>query len=71
MEIVDGGALGRVVLLSLLIGAGLPAVFAVGVRFLAPVDGRAAVARRVAGWACFAVCLAAVALGVATIAVGD
>ena len=73
---VDGAALGRVLVVSLLFGAGIPALFAVGVRALAPASGRAPDAPRPA-WRvgvavlCFAVAVAAVVLGVVRIIVGD
>jgi hypothetical protein len=63
---IDVDALTKVVLVSLLVGAGIPAVFALGVRALAPVEGgtsRSGV-RVGAAVLCFAVCLAAVAYGV-------
>jgi len=67
---VDLAALGRVLVLSLVVGAGLPALFALGVRALAPVDGKVPPVRAAAGWLCFAVCLAAVGLGVAKLVLG-
>jgi len=67
---VDVVALGRVLVLSLVVGAGLPALFALGVRALAPVDGKVRPVRAAAGWLCFAVCLGAVALGVVKLVLG-
>jgi hypothetical protein len=63
---IDVPALARVLAVSLLVGAGLPALFALGVRALAPAEGRASrSALRVTGATlCFAVCAAAVLYGV-------
>lgn len=68
-------AIGKVLLVSLLIGAGLPALFAVGVRAMAygaggdaEVDGRPGhPVGRVIGLACFAIVLAGVVLGITVI----
>ena len=63
---IDIAALTRVVLVSLLVGAGIPAIFALGVRALAPVEVGAGRSRLRVGGAvvCFAVCVAAIAYGV-------
>lgn len=60
----------RVLLASLVLGAGMPAMFALGVRALAVADGtesgRSAKAlSRLAAVVCFGVALGAVALGIA------
>ena len=71
-QLVDGEALTKVILLSLAFGAGVPAVFALGVRALAPVDGgTTTVVRRSVAYLCFAVCLAAVVVGVAKLVAGS
>jgi hypothetical protein len=68
----------KVLLVGLVLGAGLPALFAVGVRSMAHgqgADGAAAVgpgarsASRLFGAACFVLVIAAVALGIAFIVV--
>lgn len=63
----------RVLLASLVLGAGMPAMFALGVRALAFADGTAAARpsrsakalSRLAAVVCFGVAVAAVALGIA------
>ncbi len=68
-QLIDSGALLRVVVVSLVLGAGIPAVFALGVRALstdAAAGPRPAV-RTLAGYLCFAVVVAAVLLGIQTI----
>ena len=68
-QLIDGGALLRVVVVSLLLGASIPAVFALGVHALATDAGagpRPAI-RTVAGYACFVVVVAAVVLGIVSI----
>ncbi|RHA43996.1 hypothetical protein [Cellulomonas rhizosphaerae] len=70
-QLVDGEALTKVLVLSLVFGAGVPAVFALGVRALAPVDGTTSVLRRSAAYLCFAVCAAAVVVGVAKLVIGS
>lgn len=73
-------SLWQIVVFALLIGAGLPAIFALGLRALAPAspvaaDGAPAgsetpgPARRVAAGACFAIVVAAVVAGIWLIAV--
>ncbi|WP_029288902.1 hypothetical protein [Cellulomonas sp. HZM] len=62
---IDVAALTKVVVISLLVGAGVPALFAVGVRALTPVEGGARPPLRVtAAVVCFALCAAAVVAGV-------
>ncbi|WP_426595268.1 hypothetical protein ACPPVS_06805 [Cellulomonas sp. McL0617] len=65
---VDGAALVRVVVVSLLLGAGIPAVFSLGVRSLAW-DGDTArpAIRTVAAGLCFLVVIAAIVFGIYTI----
>ena len=86
--IIEWGALGQVVLVGLLVGAGVPALFALGLRLLtlpvraAVVDaggaregdttGAAAsgLARRLGGYLCLALCVAAIATGLAFLVSG-
>jgi hypothetical protein len=68
-QFIDAGALLRVVVVSLLLGTSIPAVFALGVRVLAwdgPAGSRPAI-RTAAGLGCFGLVAAAVVLGVLTI----
>ena len=68
-NLIDGGALLRVVVVSLLLGTTIPAVFALGVRALATVGGapqRPAI-RTLVGYLCFAAAAAAVILGIYSI----
>ncbi|MFT3861367.1 hypothetical protein [Micropruina sp.] len=70
-----GNALGQVALASILIGAGLPALFAFGIRALAVGSGGSAEVSGEAGkpmmkivaWICFAIVLAVIAVGLAII----
>ena len=68
-EYFDGAALLRVVVVSLILGAGIPAIFSLGVRSLAW-DGaerpRPAI-RTFAAGVCFAVVVAAIVFGIYTI----
>jgi hypothetical protein len=68
-QLIDAGALVRVVLVSLLLGASIPAVFALGVRALATgADaGPRPVVRTISGFACFALVVAAVVVGILSI----
>lgn len=74
--IIEWGALGQVVLVGLLVGAGVPALFALGLRLLtlpvrAGVDGGApGLARRLGGYLCLALCVAAIATGLAFLVSG-
>ncbi|HVK45148.1 MAG TPA: hypothetical protein VM429_09630 [Micropruina sp.] len=66
-----GGALGQVLLVSILVGAGLPALVGLGIRALAVSDGGSAMvddaaprpALKVIGYLCFAVAVSVVVLG--------
>ncbi len=74
-EFVEWSALGQVVLFGLLVGAGLPAMFALGVRSLAGPgargeDGQVPLVRRVVAYACFSTVVLAVLGAVAYIAAG-
>ncbi|WP_028044929.1 hypothetical protein [Cellulomonas sp. URHE0023] len=68
-NLIDGGALLRVVVVSLLLGTSIPAVFALGVRALATDAGAAPrpAIRTLVGYLCFAVVVAAVVLGIYSI----
>jgi hypothetical protein len=55
--------LGLVLLAGLVLGAGVAALYAVGIRALAPATGGGTTGGRVLGIACFAVCAIAVCLG--------
>jgi hypothetical protein len=89
--IIEWGALGQVVVAGLLVGAGVPALFALGLRLLTlPVragvveaggthdadtagaaDGAApGLARRLGGYLCLALCVAAIATGLAFLVSG-
>jgi hypothetical protein len=87
--IIEWDALGQVVLVGLLVGAGVPALFALGLRLLTlPVragvveaagtlDGDATgaggapgLARRLGGCLCLALCVAAIATGLAFLVSG-
>ncbi|HOQ53693.1 MAG TPA: hypothetical protein PLF56_08785 [Micropruina sp.] len=70
-----GNAIGQVVAVSVLVGAGLPALFAFGIRALAAGEGGSAEVSGVAGkpamkvlaWVVFALVLAVIAVGLAII----
>ncbi|MVA77365.1 hypothetical protein GC722_15240 [Auraticoccus sp. F435] len=64
-------ALWQIVVVSLLVGAGVPAVFAVGVRALAEVPaGPAPFPRRLLAGCCFGVASLAVVAGIVLIVLG-
>lgn len=72
---IEWGAIANIVVVGVLFGAGLPALFALGVRALAGPgakreDGQVYLIRRVAAWACFAVIILAVAGAIFYIASG-
>jgi len=69
-DYIDGAALLRVVVVSLVLGAGIPAVFALGVRSLAWDEGPdrpRPVVRTFAAGLCFVVVVAAIVAGIYTI----
>jgi hypothetical protein len=78
--IIEWGALGQVVLVGLLVGAGVPALFALGLRLLTlPVragagagagDAAPGLVRRMGGYLCLALCVAAIATGLAFLVSG-
>lgn len=70
---VEWGALLNIIVFGLLIGAGLPALYALGVRSLdtsSRAVGRSALLLRVAAYACFAVVVAAILGALIFIAAG-
>ena len=72
---VEWDALGNIVLFGLIVGAGLPALFALGVRIVeAPgardADGRIPLGRKVLGGICFGIAALAILGAVAYIAAG-
>ncbi|MDN4472336.1 hypothetical protein [Demequina zhanjiangensis] len=74
-EYIEWSALGQVVLFGLIVGAGLPALFAVGVRALAGTgardeDGHVRGSRAAVAIACFAVIIAAIVGAIVYIAAG-
>lgn len=74
-EYIEWGALAQVVIVSLVVGAGLPALFAVGVRLLAGdgargSDGAVPQWRKVGAVAAFATVAIAIAVAVTVIAAG-
>ncbi len=74
-QYIEWDALGQILLFGLLVGAGLPTLFALGVRALASPGarddaGRTATWRVAAAVVCFAVVVAAVAGAIVYIAAG-
>ncbi|WP_062077278.1 hypothetical protein [Demequina globuliformis] len=72
---IEWAALGNVLLFGVIVGAGLPALFALGVRLLAGPgakddSGQVATGRVVAAWLCFGVTIVAILGAVAYIAAG-
>lgn len=73
------GSLGQVVVIGLLVGAGLPALFALGIRALSsgavavdgPPDAPAAPAMRAVGYLCFGLCVLSVLFGIVVIVFGN
>lgn len=74
-EFIDFQAIGQIILVGLVFGAGLPALFALGVRALAEPaaqqqDGTVSLTRRAIAYACFAIIVIAVLGAVIYIAAG-
>ncbi|WP_062070607.1 hypothetical protein [Demequina sediminicola] len=72
---VEWEALGNILLYGLLVGAGLPTLFAIGVRIMAgpgakDESGKVTPGRLVLAWLCFGICLVAILGAVAYIAAG-
>ncbi len=68
----------KVLAVGILLGAGLPAIFAIGMRLQSPaspdggsIAGQPAAGRRIAGIACFVVVVVAVLFGLAVLVGGD
>ena len=74
-QYIEWDALANVLVFAIIIGAGLPTLFAIGVRLIAApgatgTDGRVARGRLIGAWACFAVVVLAILGAVAYIAAG-
>ncbi|WP_062318626.1 hypothetical protein [Demequina maris] len=74
-EFIEWQALGNVLLFGLIVGAGLPTLFALGVRSLAGPgargeDGQVTLGRKIVAYACFGAVVLAVVGAVAYIAAG-
>lgn len=72
-EFIEWGALLNIVLFGVLIGAGLPAMYAIGVRALdasARATGGAATLRKVGAYACFGIVAAAILFALGFIVAG-
>ena len=74
-EFVEWGALGNVVFVGILVGAGVPFMFALGVWAIAGenarnADGHLPVGRRVVSWIAFGVAVLASLAGIAMLVVG-
>nr|WP_062130686.1 hypothetical protein [Demequina aestuarii] len=75
MQFIEWGALANIVGLGILVGAGLPSLFAIGVRALAGpgargADGRVAPRRVVLAWTCFGIAAAAIGGAIMFLAAG-
>lgn len=74
-QYIEWSALGNIIVFGILVGAGLPALFAVGVRTLAGpgargADGEVTLGRKVIAGLCFGIALLTVLGAVAYIAAG-
>lgn len=74
-EFVEWGALANVLLVGLLVGAGLPALFAVGVRAISGSGarnehGRVAPGRLAIAWTCFGIAILSIAGAIVFLAAG-
>ncbi len=74
-DFIEWGALGKIVIVGLVVGAGLPALFAVGVRSLAGPGARDAGGSRprwrvVLALSCFAVVVSAIVIAIVLMAQG-
>ncbi len=74
-QYIEWSSLGNVLLFGIIVGAGLPTVFAIGVRLLAGpgaagADGTASRGRVIGAWTCFSVVVLAILGAVAYIAAG-
>lgn len=70
--LIDFSALTSVIVAGVLLGAGLPGLFAVGVKALVPRGGATQVGagRKTLAYLCFAICALAILAGVAFLAYG-
>ena len=74
-EFIEWSALGNVVFVGILVGAGLPALFALGVRAIASdsardENGHIPLIRRLVAWISFGVAIAASFAGISLLVVG-
>ena len=74
-QYIEWSSLGNVLLFGIIVGAGLPTVFAIGVRLLAGhgavgADGTVSRGRVIGAWTCFTVVVLAILGAVAYIAAG-
>jgi hypothetical protein len=73
---IDWAALAQVAIAGLVLGAGIPGLFALGTRLLSPTTGAdgvqvpVTVVRRLGAYTCFGICCAAVIAGVFFLAAG-
>jgi len=72
---VEWGALANILLFGVLLGAGLPTLFAVGVKILAGTgshedSGQTKTSHLVLAWTCFAICVLAIGGAIAFLAAG-
>jgi len=72
---VQWSALGNILVFGLILGAGVPAIYALGVRAMygpgaVDANGETRVARKVVGFGCFALCAVVAIAGIAFIALG-
>ncbi|WP_062210388.1 hypothetical protein [Demequina oxidasica] len=74
-EYIEWGAIANIIVVGLLFGAGVPALFALGVRTIASPaafreDGTVSLTRRIAAYACFSVIVLAIVGAIIYIAAG-
>lgn len=71
-QLIDFSALTSVIVAGILLGAGLPALFAVGVKSLVPASGatQPSPVRKIFAYVCFGICALAILGGVAFLAYG-
>ncbi|MFN3866421.1 MAG: hypothetical protein ACK4MD_06875 [Demequina sp.] len=74
-QFIEWEALANIVVVGILVGAGLPILFAVGVRALAgpgarDFEGRIPRGRLVLAWTCFGTAVAAIGIAIAFLAAG-
>ncbi|WP_345439489.1 hypothetical protein [Microbacterium gilvum] len=64
------GSVLQVLVVGLLLGAGLPALFALGMRLLAAAPEHGPAPARAGAWTCFALCIVAAVAGIVVIVFG-